>query len=117
MHLVFIGVFAVVALPLVGSALAPSRSSRQALATLDSAIKAESQEVREQILNLRKNDQLSSIPWLNQQAAEIGTGAVSAQASEPGDAELEPGPAAGHERRAALLIPAYAALSAVTASS
>ncbi len=44
--LVFVGVFTIIALPLIGSALSPSRSSRQALATLDSALKAESQETQ-----------------------------------------------------------------------
>ncbi len=69
--LVFIGVFALVALPMVGSALAPSRSSRQALATLDSAIKAESHDARQQNLNLRKDENLSSIPWLNQKLKQL----------------------------------------------
>ena len=64
--LIFIGIFTLIAVPLVGNALSPSRSSRQALATLDSAIKAESHETRQQSLNLRKDENLSSIPWLNQ---------------------------------------------------
>ena len=63
--LVFVGVFAVIALPLIASSMGPSRSTRQALATLDSAIRAESPVVQKQILDLRKNEQLSSIPWLN----------------------------------------------------
>jgi tight adherence protein B len=63
--LVFIAIFTLIALPLVGNAVSSSRS-RQALATLDSAIKAESHEVRQQNLNLRKDENLSSIPWLNQ---------------------------------------------------
>ncbi len=63
--LVFVGVFALVALPLLASGLAPSKNARQALATLDSAIRAELPEVRQQILDVRKNEQLSSIPWLN----------------------------------------------------
>ena len=68
--LIFIAVFTLIALPLVGSALSPSRS-RQALATLDSAIKAESQEMRQQSLNLRKDESLSSIPWLNQRLKKL----------------------------------------------
>ena len=64
--LVFVGVFTIVALPLIGSALSPSRSAKQALATLDSALKIEKgpeQQVKE--VNLRKSEVLSSIPWLN----------------------------------------------------
>jgi len=68
--LVFIGVFTVIAVPFLASSLAP-RNSRQALATLDSAIKAESQETRQQNLDLRKDDQISSIPWLNQRLKEL----------------------------------------------
>ncbi len=68
--LVFIGVFTVIALPIAGNAIMTSRS-RQALATLDSAIKAESQEVRQQNLNLRKDESLSSIPWLNQKLKKL----------------------------------------------
>ncbi len=64
--LVFIGVFSLVALPLMGSGLVPSRSTQQALATLDSALKSETQEKRQLVLNLRKNEMLSSIPWLNE---------------------------------------------------
>jgi tight adherence protein B len=64
--LVFVGVFVVIALPLVGSALSPSRSARQAVATLDSALKLESRGKQAvQDMNLRKNEVLSSIPWLN----------------------------------------------------
>jgi tight adherence protein B len=63
--LVFVGVFILVALPLVGSGLVPSRSTQQAIATLDSALKTESQEKRQLALDLKKNENLSSIPWLN----------------------------------------------------
>jgi tight adherence protein B len=68
--LVFIAVFTLIAVPIVGGALTPSRS-RQALATLDSAIRAESQETRQQTLNLRKDENLSSIPWLNRKLKKL----------------------------------------------
>jgi tight adherence protein B len=64
--LVFVGVFTVVALPLIGSGLVPSRSTQQAMATLDSALRTESQEKRQLALDLKKNETISSIPWLNQ---------------------------------------------------
>ncbi len=62
--LVFVGVFTLIALPWV--AFGPSNSSKQALATLDSAIGADRQNPRKEKLNVRKNEILSSIPWLNQ---------------------------------------------------
>jgi tight adherence protein B len=63
--LVFLGVFAVVALLMIASGNGASQQAKQVLATLDSALANESIEAREQIVNLRKNDLLSSIPWLN----------------------------------------------------
>jgi tight adherence protein B len=64
--LVFVGVFTIVALPLIANSLSPSRNSRQALATLDSALKLELRESRTaQDLDMRKTEVLSSIPWLN----------------------------------------------------
>ncbi len=62
--LVFVGVFALIALPL--AAMGPSSSAKQALATLDSAIKVDRRDLLPQKLNVRKNELLSSIPWLNQ---------------------------------------------------
>jgi tight adherence protein B len=62
--LVFVGVFVLIALPL--TAMGPSNSSKHALAALDSAIKVEHRELLPQKINIRKNEILSSIPWLNQ---------------------------------------------------
>lgn len=69
--LVFVGVFTLIALPLIANAASPSRNARQALATLDSAIKAESRETRQQSLDLRKDEKLSSIPWLNRKLVKL----------------------------------------------
>ncbi len=63
--LVFIGIFAAVALPLAAMSMGQSRSTRQAIATLDSVIQSKDREVQQQILDFRKTDKLSSIPWLN----------------------------------------------------
>ena len=61
---VFIGVFAMIALPLV--AAAPSNSSKQAVAQLDAVLKTGPKQVeRQQSMDLRKDEALSSIPWLN----------------------------------------------------
>jgi tight adherence protein B len=68
--LVFIGVFAIVAVPLV--AAAPNNSSKQALAALDAVLKTEpGQIVRQQSFSVRKDEQLSSIPWLNKKLLEL----------------------------------------------
>lgn len=69
--LTFVGVFTLIALPLIAKSLLPSKSERQALATLDSAIRAESNEVHELVIDLRKDETLSSIPWLNRKLREL----------------------------------------------
>jgi tight adherence protein B len=69
--LVFLGVFAMVALPMIAAALGPSRTARQMLATLDSALATESPETRAKIVNLRKEKRFSSIPWLNQKLRQL----------------------------------------------
>ncbi len=72
--LVFLGVFAVVALLLIATGSGAVQQQKQVLATLDSALATESRETREQILNLRKREALSGIPWLNKKllSAELG---------------------------------------------
>ncbi|MGB8028906.1 MAG: type II secretion system F family protein [Terracidiphilus sp.] len=67
--LVFVGVFALIALPLV--AMGSSSNAKQALASLDSAIKVDRQDLLPQKLNVRKNELQSSIPWLNQKLLKI----------------------------------------------
>jgi tight adherence protein B len=69
--LVFLGVFTIVALPLLGSGLVPTRTQQQALATLDSALKTETQEKRQLAMDLKKNESMSSIPWLNQKLLKL----------------------------------------------
>lgn len=61
--LTFIGVFTIIAVPII--AIGSTRKSKQVLATLDSALATESPSAREQIVNIRKDAALSSIPWLN----------------------------------------------------
>jgi len=67
--LVFVGVFTLIALPL--AAMGSSNSAKQAIATLDSAIKVDRRELLPQKLNVRKNEMLSSIPWLNQRLLQF----------------------------------------------
>ena len=62
--LVFIGVFVAIAVPI--AVAGSSDHSKKALATLDAALKNESRQVaRAQNMSLRKDESLSSIPWLN----------------------------------------------------
>ena len=63
--LVFVGVFAVIALPLMASSLGPSKGAREVQTRLESALATEAPEMRDEIVNLRKQEQFSSIPWLN----------------------------------------------------
>jgi tight adherence protein B len=67
--LVFVAVFTVIALPI--AAMGSSNNTKQALATLESALKTEPREVRHQNINLRKNERLSSIPWLNRKLLSL----------------------------------------------
>jgi tight adherence protein B len=72
--LIFLGVFAVVALVLYASGSGASEKAKQVQATLDSALATESLEAREQIVNLRKNEQLSAIPWINDRLGKLEVG-------------------------------------------
>jgi tight adherence protein B len=70
--LVFLGVFAVVALLLVALGTGAAQQAKQVHATLDSALATESTEERGPIVNLRKDDQvLSGIPWLNRKLLQF----------------------------------------------
>jgi tight adherence protein B len=71
MVLVFIGVFAVVALVLVAATTGAAQNQKQVLASLDSALATESVQAREQIVNLRKSEQFSAIPWLNRKLQNL----------------------------------------------
>jgi len=70
--LIFAAVFTVVAVPVI--AIGSSRKTKQVLATLDSALATETPSAREQIVNLRKDSSLSSIPWLNQRLLKLQLG-------------------------------------------
>jgi tight adherence protein B len=72
--LIFAGVFAVAALLLYASGSGASQKAKQVQATLDSALATESQEMRDQIVNLRKNDQFSAIPWINNRLSKLELG-------------------------------------------
>jgi tight adherence protein B len=68
---VFAGVFAVIALLAMAGGAGDSKQAKQALASLDSALATESVVTREQIVNLRKSEVLSAIPWLNRKLVRL----------------------------------------------
>ena len=72
--LIFAGVFAVVALLLMASGSGASQQAKQVQATLESALATESREARDQIVNLRKNEQFSAIPWINNRLGKLEIG-------------------------------------------
>jgi tight adherence protein B len=51
-----------------------AQKAKQVQATLDSALATESQEMRDQIVNLRKNEQFSAIPWINNRLSKLELG-------------------------------------------
>jgi tight adherence protein B len=69
--LVFLGVFAVIALPLIATSFGPSKNSKEVRARLESALATETREVHELVTDLRKDDLMSSIPWLNKKLLQF----------------------------------------------
>jgi tight adherence protein B len=65
--LVFLGVFAVITLVAVASGSGASQQAKQVHATLDSALATDSLEDHGQVVDLRKTELLSTIPWLNRE--------------------------------------------------
>src|ERR1039458_6566116 len=69
---VFVGVFAVVALLMIAIRSGASQHAKQVYATLDSALATEDEpEERDKDVNLRKSDLISAIPWLNRKLNEF----------------------------------------------
>jgi tight adherence protein B len=69
--LIFLGVFAVVALLMLASGTGAVQQAKQVHATLDSALATDSPEELSQIGSVRKVDQFSSIPWLNGKLKQV----------------------------------------------
>ena len=68
---VFIGVFAIISLLVIASRTGASQQAKQVHATLDSALATDNtQEDRGNLVNLRKSELLSGIPWLNRKLLE-----------------------------------------------
>jgi tight adherence protein B len=69
---IFVGVFAVVALLIMAIGSGASQQAKQVYATLDSALATEDDSRdRDSLLNLRKKDEISAIPWLNRKLNEF----------------------------------------------
>jgi Flp pilus assembly protein TadB len=64
--LIFLGIFAVVALLMSAFGGKASQQAKQVHETLDSALATDAPTERGQSINLRKSEEFSSIPWLNQ---------------------------------------------------
>ena len=63
--LVFIGVFIVLTLLLVASGTGASQQTKQTLAVLESALAVEHSQIGDPIVDLRKSELLSAVPWIN----------------------------------------------------
>src|SRR5260370_16928515 len=63
--LVFAGVFIVLALLLFASGAAVSKETRQTMTNLESVLAVGPSVSRDPIVDLRKNELLSAIPWIN----------------------------------------------------
>jgi tight adherence protein B len=63
--LVFLSVFVVIALVLTASGTGASQHAKQVIANLDAALASGRMESRDQIVDIRKDEMLSAIPWIN----------------------------------------------------
>jgi tight adherence protein B len=62
---VFVGVFVVLTLLLIAAGASDSTRTKQTLANLESALSARSRETLDQMVNIRKAEVLSAVPWIN----------------------------------------------------
>jgi tight adherence protein B len=69
--LVFSGVFLILTLLLVASGAGASPQTKQVLATLSSALATNKTASRDQIIDVRKNELFSAIPWINRWLLKI----------------------------------------------
>jgi tight adherence protein B len=72
--LVFVGVLALVGLPLMMSATNSARQAKKIQNALDEALATDTKVKRTQVLNVRKSEQLSAIPWINSKLKQLDLG-------------------------------------------
>jgi tight adherence protein B len=63
--LVFLGVFAILVLVLVGGGVGVSKEAKQTLAVLASTLFEKPDIVKDQIVDIRKQELFSAVPWIN----------------------------------------------------
>lgn len=63
--LVFLGVFTVVALLLLATGTGASQQTKRTLTVLQAALSADSPRTSDPVVDIRKEDLLSSVPWIN----------------------------------------------------
>jgi len=69
--LIFLGVFAVVALLAMASGTSASQKANQVTAALDSALATKDSQAHDAVLDIRKTESFSTIPWLNQKLVQF----------------------------------------------
>jgi tight adherence protein B len=69
--LVFLSVFVVIALLLTASGTGASQQAKQTLANLDAALASGRMEAHDQLVDIRKDELLSAIPWINRWLLKI----------------------------------------------
>ena len=69
--IVFLGAFAVVALTLTAAGTGASQQTKKVLARLDSALATSWTQSNDEIVDLRKQELLSAVPWLNRWLGKI----------------------------------------------
>ena len=68
--LIFLGVFAAIVLAAIAFS-GPANNAKNVQLRLDSALATETPEVQNLVVDLRKNQQVSSIPWLNKKLVRL----------------------------------------------
>jgi tight adherence protein B len=68
---VFLSVFVVLALLMFAGGAGASQRTKQTLSNLESALATMTSETRESVIDLRKNELLSAVPWLNRRLQNV----------------------------------------------
>jgi tight adherence protein B len=63
--LVFLGVFTVAALLLLASGAGGSQATKQSIERLNAALATSGNEVKDELVDIRKKDLMSAVPWIN----------------------------------------------------
>jgi len=69
--LVFAGVFVVAAMLLMASTAGASQQAKQTLAHLESALATSARQTKDQIIDIRKSELMSAVPWINRWLAKM----------------------------------------------